>query len=38
MSLNNARGDISRAGIINFSMALLRALLECGYYLREGLI
>ena len=38
MSSNNACGDISRAGIINHSMALLRALLECGYYSREGLI
>ena len=38
MSSNNARGDISRAGIINHSLALLRALLECGYYSREGLI
>ena len=38
MSLNIARGDISRAGIINHFLALLRALLECGYYSREGLI
>ena len=36
--MNIARGDISRAGIINPSLALLRALLECGYYSREGLI
>ena len=27
-----------RAGINNHSLALLRALLECGYYSREGLI
>ena len=38
LRLKNARGDISRAGIINHSMSLLRALLECGYYSREGLI
>ena len=38
MSLYIARGDILRAGIINCSIALLRALLECGYYSREGLI
>ena len=38
MSSNNARGDISRAGIINHSLPLLRALLEHGYYSREGLI
>ena len=37
-SSNIARGDISRAGIIKHSLALLRALLECGYYSREGLI
>ena len=37
-TLNIARGDISRAGIINNSLALLRGLLECGYYSREGLI
>ena len=34
---NIARGDMSRAGIIIHSLALLRALLECGYYSREGL-
>ena len=33
-----ARGYYSRAGIIDFFLALLRALLECGYYSREGLI
>ena len=38
MSSNIARGDISRAGIIIHSMTLLRALLERGYYSREGLI
>ena len=38
MSSNIARGDISRAGIINHSLPLLRALLECGFYLKEGLI
>ena len=31
MSSNIARRDILRAGIINHSLALLRALLECGY-------
>ena len=35
---NIARGDILRAGIINHSLVLLRALLERGYYSREGLI
>ena len=38
MSSNMARGDISRAGIINHSLALLQAILECGHYSREGLI
>ena len=38
MSSINARGDISRAGIIKHSLPLLRVLLECGYYSREGLI
>ena len=33
-----ARRDISRAGIINCFLALLRALLERGYYSREDLI
>ena len=37
MSSNIARGDILRAGIINHSLALLRALLGHGYYSREGL-
>ena len=32
------RGDILRAGIIKHSLALLWALLERGYYSREGLI
>ena len=32
------RGYYSRAGIINCFLALLRVLLECGYYSREGLI
>jgi hypothetical protein len=36
ISLNIARGDILKAGIINHSMALLRALLERKYYSREG--
>ena len=31
MSSNIARGYISRAGIINHCLALLRVLLECGY-------
>ena len=34
----NARGDISRAGIIFLPGLQLRALLECGFYSREGLI
>ena len=38
MSSNIARGDILRAGIINHSLPLLRELLECGYYSREGLL
>ena len=38
MPSNITRGDISRAGIIICSLALLRALLERGYYSREGLI
>ena len=38
MSSNIARGDILRAGIINHSFALLRALLERGYYSKKGLI
>ena len=38
MSSNTAQGNILRAGIINHSLVLLRALLECGYYSREGLI
>ena len=38
MSSNIARGDISRTGIINYFLPLLRALLECGFYSREGLI
>ena len=38
MSSNNVRGDISRAGIIFLQGLQLRALLECGYYSREGLI
>ena len=33
-----ARGDISRAGIIFLQGLQLRALLECGFYSREGLI
>ena len=32
MSSNIARGYISRAGIINYCLTLLRVLLECGYY------
>ena len=36
--LEISRGDISGAGIIKHSVPLLRALLECGYYSREGLI
>ena len=35
---DNARGDKSRAGIIFLQGLQLRALLECGYYSREGLI
>jgi hypothetical protein len=35
MSSNIARGDISRAGIINNSLVLLRALLEGGPYMRK---
>ena len=35
---DNARGDISRAGIIFLQDLQLRALLECGFYSREGLI
>ena len=31
MSSNIARGYISRAGIINLCLALLRVLLECRY-------
>ena len=38
MTSNIARGDISRAGIIFFQGLQLRALLECGFYSREGLI
>ena len=38
MSSNIARGDILRAGIINHFLPLLRALLECGFYSREGFI
>ena len=38
MSSINARGDISRTGINIYSLALLRVLLECGYYSRQGLI
>ena len=38
MSSNNVRGDISRAGIIFLQGLQLRALLECGFYSREGLI
>ena len=38
ISLKNFPRDISRAGIIKHSLPLLRALLECGYYSREGLI
>ena len=37
MSSNIAR-DISREGIINYSLALLRVLLECGYYHNAGII
>ena len=37
-SSNIARRDILRAGIIDYSLTLLWALLECGYYLREGVI
>ena len=37
-SLINTRGDISRAGIILLWGLQLRALLECGFYSREGLI
>ena len=37
MSSNIAR-DISREGIINYSLALLRVLLECGYYNNAGII
>ena len=33
-----SRGDYLRAGIIKTSYLWLRALLECGYYSREGLI
>ena len=36
--VKKARGDKSRVDIIDFSLALLRAVLECGYYSREGLI
>ena len=38
LSSNIARGDISRAGIIFLQCLQLRALLECGFYSREGLI
>ena len=38
MTSSNARGDISRAGIIFLQGLQLRALLECGFYSREGLI
>ena len=38
MSSNIAHGDISRAGIILLQGLQLRAILECGYYSREGLI
>ena len=38
LHFENSRGYISRAGIIKHSVPLLRALLECGYYSREGLI
>ena len=38
MSSNIARGDISREGIIIYSLALLRVLLECGYYHNAGII
>ena len=38
MSSNIARGDISRAGIIFLQGLQLWALLECGFYSREGLI
>ena len=38
MSSNIARGDISRAGIIFLQGLQLRALLECGYYSRAGII
>ena len=33
-----SREDILRAGVTKHSLPLLQALLECGYYLREGLI
>ena len=35
---NIAPGDISRAGIIFLQGLQLRALLECGFYSREGLL
>ena len=38
MPLNITRGDKSRTGIIFHSLVLLRALLERGYYSREGFI